>query len=399
MRSIYSEEVLSKNNLQFEDDQFYSSMVFHSIQSPFEEEGYLCELKNEDFNIIEREISSVMLSITRKCNSRCRICSTDDMPCDDMSLVDIENILKNIGKNKKVMLYGGEPTSRDDIFSIIRLIKKHGHIPVIFTNGLKLQDLKYVKKLKRAGLEYVLFSFDGFRKEIYEEMRGDENQLRIKLRALDNLRKEKISVQISVTVAAGINEKELCRIIDFARSNHNFIKGVIFYSAIPSGRFDIKTTKTMKTTEIFDFISSEFPAINKEYALEFKRFIMNLHKFFGKFSIKMSLGKWYPTILFKLQGDEIRPLMEYDDLIDINNSFERGKYINLLKKVLKYSNLVFRFSKELFRTAKFETSMIKDKILCIRVGQLSTKINHNSFASDTVNLTKHNNKIHRVAKL
>ena len=116
------------------------------------------------------DCTNVLLFLTHGCNSHCTICY-DTFLCkkrEDMSLEIIENTLK-MYKNKIFYLFGGEPTTREDLPEIIRLVKSYGHQCVLFTNGLKLADKRYLTELMSAGLDYVNFSFDGFNKRVYDK--------------------------------------------------------------------------------------------------------------------------------------------------------------------------------------------------------------------------------------
>ena len=50
---------------------------------------------------------------------------------------------------------------REDLFDIIRTIKKIGHKCSLTTNGLKLGHRDYVKEIKDAGLRLILISMNG----------------------------------------------------------------------------------------------------------------------------------------------------------------------------------------------------------------------------------------------
>lgn len=76
-------------------------------------------------------------------------------------------------------MYGAEPTLRDDLEQWIGLIKHYGHLVNMHTNGIKIADYAYLKKLKDSGLGYVSLQFDGFDDKIYNKLRG-QNLLGLK---------------------------------------------------------------------------------------------------------------------------------------------------------------------------------------------------------------------------
>jgi MoaA/NifB/PqqE/SkfB family radical SAM enzyme len=71
-----------------------------------------------------------------------------------MSLSEIKRILLSY-KKKPIVLFGGEPTVRDDLKLIIKTIKDSGNFPQLFTNGLKLSEENYLKELIKSELTYI----------------------------------------------------------------------------------------------------------------------------------------------------------------------------------------------------------------------------------------------------
>jgi MoaA/NifB/PqqE/SkfB family radical SAM enzyme len=108
----------------------------------------------------------------------------------DLSIDEIKSVLRKVGKGKRIVLMGGEPTIREDLPEIIKLIRKSGNYPILYTNGLKLADISYVKKLKKAGLKQVIITLDGFDPKVTETLRGNKNEYLLKILALKNLEAE-----------------------------------------------------------------------------------------------------------------------------------------------------------------------------------------------------------------
>jgi len=118
----------------------------------------------------------------------------------------------------------------------VHFICQKGKVPVLVTNGLKLADINYVKRLKAAGLQYVHFSLNGLNDQVYINI-NSKKLLGIKLKALKNLEKEKMNVRLSMTMVKGINEKEFKKIYHFCLRNSHFIHSLRVRPEVPLGRY------------------------------------------------------------------------------------------------------------------------------------------------------------------
>lgn len=162
--------------------------------------------KNRAFNKLD-------LPISFSCNLNCNICYAPQRNIQEISSNELKNIIKNFD-GTYISLAGGEPTMRDDLFDIIKFTIKNRKIPVLVTNGLKLVNMDYVKKLEDAGLRLVNFSFNGFNDKTYEKING-RKLLDLKLKALNNLKQTKILIGISMMIERGLNEQDIQKTLDY----------------------------------------------------------------------------------------------------------------------------------------------------------------------------------------
>ena len=163
-----------------------------------------------------REINYLRISVIDHCNLRCVYC----MPLRGLSFVpspelltaeEIETVAQaavQVGFHK-FRLTGGEATLRHDLPDIIRDVRRHGHHPVVMTNGLKLHDRAYVRELKKAGMQVCYLSFSGgFDDDLYEAI--DEMRCAEKKRlAFENLRAEHVFTSIGMILVPGLNESAI----------------------------------------------------------------------------------------------------------------------------------------------------------------------------------------------
>jgi len=179
------------------------------------------------------------LVLTMKCNLNCPVCfvNANKHEYKEPSLAFIKKQLSQF-KNKKIGLFGGEPTLRKDLFEIINVVKESDNIPLLFTNGVKLSNSEYVKKIKNSGINEIHLQFDGFSTEGYRKMRGKDLTQQKKL-ALENLKKINIPTVLETTHIKDLNEQEINSIFEFALKN-DFIHGVVFRPYCFMGRKEIK---------------------------------------------------------------------------------------------------------------------------------------------------------------
>jgi uncharacterized Fe-S cluster-containing radical SAM superfamily protein len=162
-------------------------------------------------------VSNITLYATSRCNLRCPVCFEDETPGGvDITLDQIRELLRS-HKRKIVFLAGREPTCREDLPDMIRLIARR-NVVILITNGVKLANLEYVRKLKKAGLSGVVFSFNGLRDDVYIKTNGAP-LLDIKLQALNNLKREGIRTNLSVTLVRGVNDDQLKGMVQYCMEN------------------------------------------------------------------------------------------------------------------------------------------------------------------------------------
>jgi pyruvate-formate lyase-activating enzyme len=166
---------------------------------------------------------TLMINITHACNLKCNLCYLPERNTElDFTLDEIKESIRNY-PGITIALSGGEPTMRDDLFEIISYVRAQNKICCLITNGIKLADINYVKKLKEAGLTLTNFSCNGLKEEAFTKIEN-ANLLETKLKGLENLKKVGgIFCQLSYTMARGINDDQLGELARYAFKNNEFI--------------------------------------------------------------------------------------------------------------------------------------------------------------------------------
>ena len=127
-----------------------------------------------------RCIDYMRVSITDRCNLRCRYCMPEGirqlaMPeiltYEEIKMVCTQAVRIGIDKIK---ITGGEPLVRKGCVDLIRMIKEIPGIRqvTITTNGVLLEE--YLEPLKRAGVDGINISLDTVDKDKYREITGTD---------------------------------------------------------------------------------------------------------------------------------------------------------------------------------------------------------------------------------
>lgn len=398
MKPILCDSVLLKNReLNIQDKYILYLKKKTKLIGPcqFSSDEFIFKPTKEDWKIAKRTILTFLLYLTDNCNSNCNICFEKDSRSkynfNEIKYENLIKILKHIGKNKKVILFGGEPTLRKDIFDIIRLIKKSGNFVEIYTNGLKLYDLKYVKKLKEAGIEKVHLSFDGFKNDIYDSMRNGSNQLKIKLKALKNLEKCSIEVYLSATIARGINDDQISSLLMFTISNKHFIKGLTLLGLTPfSNSCNIKAESFMTVFDILDILEMKAVSNIKKYYIEFEKFKININKILNKININNFPISTAGTP-FKIHNNRLEEFIPFKDLKQINKNIEDGEIMNIFKYFIKKFDL--KYLMNLWKIPKLVYKMEKNDILLLHVFNVLNELNYKPMRKDIICISEKNNEL------
>lgn len=198
-----------------------------------------------------------ILRTTDRCNLDCPIClaSANQRPLPDYPKDKLAKFLEG-KKNFKIDLMGAEATLRKDLPELIEMIEGSGNRAALHTNGIALENEDYVKKVKAAGLREVHLQFDGFDDEAYKTLRG-KPLLESKYKAIDNLTRNGMSVDLKVTIGKGINEAEQVKVLDFAAKRRN-IKEVFFLTLRDLGAArGLEKTGLMVPDELIDNIEEQ----------------------------------------------------------------------------------------------------------------------------------------------
>ena len=154
----------------------------------------------------------IAFEVTRACNLNCIHCraAASKGPYEkELSTEEVFRILEEIKEVAQpiIILTGGEPLLRKDIFDIAKKCIELDLKPVLATNGT-LIDEKVAERIKEAGIARVSISLDGATAETHDDFRKMPGAFEGAIRGIGVLKKVGIPFQINTTIT-GINAKEL----------------------------------------------------------------------------------------------------------------------------------------------------------------------------------------------
>jgi radical SAM protein with 4Fe4S-binding SPASM domain len=140
------------------------------------------------------------------------------MSPNDLSTKECFEIVDQLGEYAPfiLVLSGGEPLWRRDVFDIARRARGQNMRVALATNGT-LVDEAMAHRIHEAGIERVSISLDGADRTTHDTFRGHMGAFDAAIRGLKCLKEQGISTQINTTVSQH-NAHELPRILELALS-------------------------------------------------------------------------------------------------------------------------------------------------------------------------------------
>ncbi len=264
---------------------------------------------------LKAEPAQTAVILTYKCNLNCPICLADanKLKFDDFK----KKNLSKIHEGQTVLLTGGEPTVRKDLPKIISHLKKEKKRVVLLSNGVKLANMSYTLKLKRAGLNGVRLQFDATDDKDNLYIRG-KKLFEIKKRAVKNLERLEIPV-ILCSVIIKKNIKSVQKLFNFA-FKHSNIRSVSVNPLWKLGRY--KENDFVASSDIIKKVSRIFNLRKKDW-IDSTIFLTNLDKLLSFFfQRKRYFCKCNIKFIFIRDRKTVIPITRIFDIQKINNKIE-----------------------------------------------------------------------------
>ena len=215
---------------------------------------------------------TILIEITERCNLSCPTCFAGSSPQHSamMSLGEFTQQVDQLVAGGKrgsdmIQLSGGEPTIHPDFFAMVELLFERGFYQVcVNSNGLKLARPAFTQRLADCMSSYpgsqifVYLQFDGFEDSTHGALRGREDLLDSKRRAMANCQAHGINIHPVMTLTRGINDHEVGAFVQLAVENP-YLKNVVIQPAMYSGRYDNPRRRDRITlADTVDLICDQF---------------------------------------------------------------------------------------------------------------------------------------------
>jgi AdoMet-dependent heme synthase len=211
----------------------------------------------------ERFVPLVMsYNVTRECNMKCSHCyinATDKKLDDELTTKEAKKVIDQIYQvsSPLLILSGGEPLLRQDIFELIEYGSKKGLKMGLGSNGYLIDDT-VAKKLKDAGIATVSISIDSSNPAQHDEFRGIKGAWEKAVNACKVLRKNGILVQVNTTLTHD-NYNQIDDIMTLAESIG--VENFHLFFLVPTGR-GVKLTD-ISPQKYEEMITNTFAKVHK----------------------------------------------------------------------------------------------------------------------------------------
>ncbi|MDP8259805.1 MAG: radical SAM protein [Candidatus Gygaella obscura] len=182
--------------------------------------------------LITPELKILFLETTLACNLHCKHCrqnkSSIGKDHKDLSFAQIKILIDQVLSFARpfIVLSGGEPLLREDIFQIAEYIKDRKLKVGLATNAVLINEFKS-SQIKKSGIDIVSVSIDSIDENTHDSFRGSKGAFQAALKGINFLKKLNIPFQIN-TAATKQNAGKLDEIVEFskklgARALHVFV--------------------------------------------------------------------------------------------------------------------------------------------------------------------------------
>jgi heme d1 biosynthesis radical SAM protein NirJ len=161
----------------------------------------------------------VIWNLIRRCNLVCKHCysiSADTDFAGELSTAEVYSVMDDLRAFgvSVLILSGGEPLLRRDLFDIARLAKRSGFFVALSSNGTLIDDAS-IDDVAATGFDYVGISLDGIG-ATHDAFRKRDGAYAASLRALRLCRDRglKVGVRYTLTVDTAGDLPALLRLVD-----------------------------------------------------------------------------------------------------------------------------------------------------------------------------------------
>lgn len=196
---------------------------------------------------------TVLVEVTDACNLACRVCYADAKG-DRILTIDqfrrsIVSLLAIKGTLDSVQVTGGEAALHPQFWEMLDFLHAEPRIAKIYlpTNGIAFDRDGMAERLVAYRTKLlVLLQFDGSDAAANTALRRSRPE-RVRERLLARLEKLEVPMQLTMTLAAGVNEREIAWVVRQGVKRRN-VRLVALQPAFFSGRYEIEADPMNRAT-------------------------------------------------------------------------------------------------------------------------------------------------------
>ncbi|MCI8951108.1 MAG: GTP 3',8-cyclase MoaA [Lachnospiraceae bacterium] len=294
-----------------------------------------------------RTIDYMRISITDRCNLRCRYCMpygiSSVVPEEILTLEEIQAVAMagaSLGI-RHIKVTGGEPLTRKGCCKLIKMLKAVCGIEkvTITTNGICLSH--FLESLAEAGIDGINISLDTTDRKRYQEITGTDG-LRQVLTGLEQAVSKKIPVKINAVSAVWEEDSgQENDWLEVARLASRYPVDVRFIEMMPIGYG--RNFKSLNHHEILERLLNEYPGTKKDEKVHgfgpaiyyqipsFQGSIGFISAIHGKFCtgcnrIRITSQGYLKTCLCYEDGIDLRSILRAGQQNSLGNCLENGHW-------------------------------------------------------------------------
>ncbi|MED1285412.1 GTP 3',8-cyclase MoaA [Bacillus mycoides] len=225
-------------------------------------------MKSVTLDKLDRPLKDLRISVTDRCNFRCRYCMPEEIFGRDYSFLSNDKILSfdeieritrifvSLGV-RKLRITGGEPLLRKGLPELIQRLNEIEGVEDIglTTNGSLLK--KFAPDLYKAGLSRVTVSLDSLNEERFSYLNGNRSKVKTVLAGIQAAAEAGMKIKMNMVVQKGKNEQDIVQMAEYFKENKHILR---FIEYMDVGNFNgWELGEVVSKQEIVEMIHKVMP--------------------------------------------------------------------------------------------------------------------------------------------
>jgi len=206
-------------------------------------------MKSVTLDKLQRPLKDLRISVTDRCNFRCRYCMPEEIFGPDYSFLSNDKILSfdeieritrifvSLGV-RKLRITGGEPLLRRGLPKLIERLNK-------------------IDGVYKAGLSRVTVSLDSLEEERFFYLNGNRSKVQRVLEGIQAAAEVGMKIKINMVVQKGKNEQDILQMAQYFKENKHILRFIEYMDVGNYNGWDLK--EVVSKQEIVDTIHQVMP--------------------------------------------------------------------------------------------------------------------------------------------